>query len=428
MRARGRAGRDVGRSRSVAPVAYYTIATMRVLADSIHEREGRDDLRLAEAVAAAAYWSAWSPVSVRFARRDLERVPTHWRTFGSRTSPLTGRPRLAANSANAILNYLYALLEGETTIAARVIGLDPGLGVMHADQLNRDSLAADLLEPVRPIVDRYVLELLPTRSFAPADFHETRQGVCRVTLVLASELAQTGHAGRARSDESRKTWPGCWTSAPAIDGSQRRSAGATTRLLGRTDHGNASWRSPARASASGAPTAAPRSSDAAGPAAPSAWHESGRVRTPAPSRPLRSSECGRCAPATWSRWARRPGLRSRSGSVSANGRRTRGMRRIRSGRIWTCSGARSCQRSGTCPPRAIAADGPVRGVLRADPAGVEVPHARWWGVLLESPQVQPGRQVPGIVTVRFCGVAAPARQAPVTDSHGDMTRPLTTPS
>jgi hypothetical protein len=81
------------------------------------------------------------------------------------TSPLTGGPPLAANPPNAVLNYLYALLEGEATLATRMVGLDPGLGVLHADQLNRDSLAADRMEPVRPIVDRFVLGLLTDRVF-----------------------------------------------------------------------------------------------------------------------------------------------------------------------------------------------------------------------------------------------------------------------
>jgi CRISPR-associated endonuclease Cas1 len=157
----------------------------------------RADIRQLEAQAAAAYWGVWRSLAVHFARRDLARIPTHWTSFGSRTSRLTGGPRLAANPANAILNYLYALLEAEASMTARVVGLDPGLGVLHADQLNRDSLAADLMEPTRPQVDRYLARLLATRSFAAADFVETRQGVCRIMPTLARELAQTApHWGR----------------------------------------------------------------------------------------------------------------------------------------------------------------------------------------------------------------------------------------
>jgi CRISPR-associated endonuclease Cas1 len=159
------------------------------LAEALTYTEDVPGLRLIEARAALAYWSAWASLPVTFARRDRERLPDHWRTFGSRTSALTGGPRLATNPANAILNYLYAILEGEASIAARVVGLDPGLGVIHADQLNRDSLSADLMEPVRPLVDRFVIELLAGRTFARRDFFETREGVCRLMSSYARELA-----------------------------------------------------------------------------------------------------------------------------------------------------------------------------------------------------------------------------------------------
>lgn len=179
----------------------------------LHVAVGRDEIRMAEASVAGAYWSALSSVEVRFARRDAERVPGHWLTLGSRTSPLTGGPRLASNPANAMLNYLYAVLEGEATIAARIVGLDPGLGVLHADQQNRDSLSADLMEPVRPLVDRFVMELLVRRTFAADDFFETRQGVCRITPPLAHELALTAPdwaraVGRVAEDVARLLEPG----------------------------------------------------------------------------------------------------------------------------------------------------------------------------------------------------------------------------
>lgn len=153
-------------------------------------------LRLAEAQAAAAYWAAFSGMPVHFAKRDEARIPLHWRAFLGRSSPLTGGPRLAVNPANALLNYLYAIVESEATIAARIVGLEPGLGILHTDQPNRDSLADDLMEPVRPIVDMFVLRLLADRRFALADFHETRQGVCRITSRLARELAEVAQAWR----------------------------------------------------------------------------------------------------------------------------------------------------------------------------------------------------------------------------------------
>ena len=85
-------------------------------------------IRLIESQAALAYWSAWRTLPINFPKIDLRRVPAHWLGFGARISPLTASPRLAANPPNAILNYLYALLEAEARLASASLGLDPGLG------------------------------------------------------------------------------------------------------------------------------------------------------------------------------------------------------------------------------------------------------------------------------------------------------------
>jgi CRISPR-associated endonuclease Cas1 len=150
-----------------------------------------EQLRLLESQAAGVYWNAWSAIEVRFAKRDQARVPAHWRTFGTRRSPVSGASRNAANPANALLNYLYAILEAEAAIAARTVGLDPGIGLLHADQRNRDSLACDLMEAVRPQVDAAVLELLLTHTFGVRDFFENRQGVCRLLPPLTQLLAES---------------------------------------------------------------------------------------------------------------------------------------------------------------------------------------------------------------------------------------------
>jgi CRISPR-associated endonuclease Cas1 len=155
-------------------------------------------VRLVEAQAALAYWSAWRTLPINFPKNDLRRVPDHWRSFGARISPLTGSPRLAANPPNAILNYLYALLESEARLAAAVLGLDPGLGVLHADAPNRDSLALDLLEPVRPQVDAYVLDWITRQPLRREWFFEQRDGNCRLMAALAVRLAETAATwGRA---------------------------------------------------------------------------------------------------------------------------------------------------------------------------------------------------------------------------------------
>jgi CRISPR-associated endonuclease Cas1 len=150
-----------------------------------------DQLRLVEARAAAQYWGSWNNVSISFARKDASRVPAHWVRFGTRSSPLTGSPRTAANPANALLNYLYAIVESETRIAILTMGLDPGIGVMHADQTARDSLALDVMEAIRPHADAYLLKVLGERSFAARDFFETRTGSCRLMPPLPQLLVSS---------------------------------------------------------------------------------------------------------------------------------------------------------------------------------------------------------------------------------------------
>ena len=159
--------------------------------DAIELAADLDTLRIAEARAAVAYWNAWSQVEIRFNRADQPKVPIHWLTFDRRRSTQSGSGRRAINPINAILNYLYALLEAEARIAAITVGLDPGLGILHLDKKSRDSFALDLMEAARPAVDTYVLDLVEGHVFRRADFNETRAGVCRIAPTLAHQLTNT---------------------------------------------------------------------------------------------------------------------------------------------------------------------------------------------------------------------------------------------
>jgi CRISPR-associated endonuclease Cas1 len=171
----------------------------RVLERSLAAIDGAfsiEDAVAAEAEAAAAYWGAWAEVEVRFQPADRRRVHEEWLRFGQRTSPIGGGPRMAVNPAGAILNYLYALLEAEARVACLILGLDPALAIVHADIRGRDSLPLDLMEAVRPSVDRYLLALLRDRVFRPSEFYETQRGNVRLLAPLTHELAETLPAWR----------------------------------------------------------------------------------------------------------------------------------------------------------------------------------------------------------------------------------------
>jgi CRISPR-associated endonuclease Cas1 len=155
-----------------------------------------EEIRRYEAQAALAYWTAWHDLPLEYSRTDSTRVPEHWKRFGSRLSPLTRSPRLAVNPANAIRNYLLAILETEARLAINELGLDPGIGFLHSDTRTRDSLACDLMEPIRPQVDAYLLDWLRRGPLQRRWFFEERNGNCRLSCDFAAGLSETSKLWR----------------------------------------------------------------------------------------------------------------------------------------------------------------------------------------------------------------------------------------
>jgi CRISPR-associated endonuclease Cas1 len=172
-----------------------SVAEGEAISASIRALETADDvvaLRSLEADGANSYWNAWRMIELRFARKDEPRIPAHWRNFPSRRSWIAGTgPRSAGCAVNALLNLGYALGELEARLACLTMGLDPGLGVLHTDQAARDSLALDVLEAIRPDIDRWVLDVVGSQAFRKSDFYETRRGVFRVGTDLARAMSET---------------------------------------------------------------------------------------------------------------------------------------------------------------------------------------------------------------------------------------------
>lgn len=113
-----------------------------------------ESLRGLEGGAAAIYFSAFTtmfPPSLGFTKR-------------------TKRP--PEDPVNALLSLGYTMLHAETVREIQLIGLDPLLGFLHQFEYGRESLACDLVEPHRPIVDRWVWELFRDRAFTERDFAE----------------------------------------------------------------------------------------------------------------------------------------------------------------------------------------------------------------------------------------------------------------
>jgi CRISPR-associated endonuclease Cas1 len=173
-----------------------TAETIGDLALAVESAATIDELRQLEASAAALYFGAWSgraECAPAFAARDRSRVPPHWSRYEGRRSVLASAAsnRKAERPVNALLNYVYSLVEAEAILACLAVGLDPGLGIVHADAKGRQSLALDVMEPVRPEVDAFVLDLLERRTFRKVEFIETSDGHVRLRSPLTHELAET---------------------------------------------------------------------------------------------------------------------------------------------------------------------------------------------------------------------------------------------
>lgn len=105
--------------------------------------------------AAAALWFG----------RVSERLPTEF-SFEKRVAPHAQDP------INILMNIAQTLLHRLITALIEASGLSPYLGVMHQPRSGHASLASDLQEPFRPLMDRVVLEA--ARQLLPSDFTHER--------------------------------------------------------------------------------------------------------------------------------------------------------------------------------------------------------------------------------------------------------------
>jgi CRISPR-associated protein Cas1 len=149
-----------------------------------------------EGKAAFAYWSAWRTLTLNWKATSRYPIPEEWKGFQARSSVLTGvkhRNRRASNPINAMLNYAYAVLMTDMRIKALAEGYDPMIGVLHNQRHyakeRTPSFALDLMEPLRPVVDRAVLRLVKEETFSGADFVLQSDGVCRLNPELVRAVA-----------------------------------------------------------------------------------------------------------------------------------------------------------------------------------------------------------------------------------------------
>ena len=114
-----------------------------------------------ESQAARAYWQAWLTEAAK------EELPRYLRDLQSNPSDAEShrhppdaddlqrfRRDTEGDGLNALLNYGYAIVRAAMARAIVAAGLQPALGIQHRNRGNPLCLADDLMEPLRPMVDR----------------------------------------------------------------------------------------------------------------------------------------------------------------------------------------------------------------------------------------------------------------------------------
>lgn len=144
-----------------------------------------------ESRSANSYFKEWSGrVRPVFRSSQNGRVPPAWlRPFGRRSPVTRSSSRVAGDPINAMLNYAYSLGEVIVRQNALILGIDPALGILHRDKRYRDSMVFDLIEPLRPVIDRDLIRYLETREFKRTDFIETPDGNCQLAEPITHTLA-----------------------------------------------------------------------------------------------------------------------------------------------------------------------------------------------------------------------------------------------
>lgn len=125
-------------------------ATQQLNATLLHLKTENAVLSLAslrgiEGSASACYFNAFAklfPEPLNFNRRN-RRPPT--------------------DAVNACLSLSYTLIHHEAVTALRIVGLDPAVGCYHELYYNRESLACDLIEALRPLIDEWLWALFKNR-------------------------------------------------------------------------------------------------------------------------------------------------------------------------------------------------------------------------------------------------------------------------
>jgi CRISPR-associated protein Cas1 len=136
----------------------------------IAEASSLDSLRGFEGAAARCYWEA---LPAAFA-------PSLCFNGRNRRPP--------RDPVNAALSLIYTIVSFEAGRQSQIAGLDPMIGFLHAPSFGRESLACDLIEPLRPRIDLWIEALFRERILRAEHFSTDADRACLLGKAGRSAL------------------------------------------------------------------------------------------------------------------------------------------------------------------------------------------------------------------------------------------------
>ena len=88
---------------------------------------------------------------------------------------------------NSVLSLAYTLIHADAVAIAWSVGLDPMIGFLHEPLHGRESLACDLIEPLRPRIDLALWRVMAERQLQPEHFSTGPNG-CYLTKTGRSHF------------------------------------------------------------------------------------------------------------------------------------------------------------------------------------------------------------------------------------------------
>lgn len=135
--------------------------TLRAGIDKVQYAENKDTVLGIEGNCASAYFGIFGKL-ITGSNSKLK--------FSYRTK----RPPL--DPVNAMLSFCYTLATSDCAAALETVGLDSYIGFYHSLRSGRVSLACDLVEEMRCLVERFVLSIINLRIVGESDFETQISG------------------------------------------------------------------------------------------------------------------------------------------------------------------------------------------------------------------------------------------------------------